>query len=114
VKVCLDTCHLFAANYDVKTRPGLEATLAEFDKEIGLERLVAVHANDSKAPLGGGLDRHANIGEGHIGRDGFVNILTHPAFADLPFILEVPGFEDSGPDAPNVKILKELRAEALS
>lgn len=112
VKICLDTCHTFAANYDMKTREGLDATMAEFDAEIGLERLVAVHANDSKAPLGGGLDRHANIGEGHIGRDGFLNILSHPAFEDVPFLLEVPGFDDDGPDAQNVQILKDLRAEA--
>lgn len=112
VKVCLDTCHTFAANYDIKTPAGLKATMEEFDAEIGLERLVAVHANDSKAPLGGGLDRHANIGDGHIGRDGFINILSHPAFADVPFLLEVPGMDDSGPDKPNVDILKELRKEA--
>ncbi|MEO8456928.1 MAG: deoxyribonuclease IV [Chloroflexota bacterium] len=114
VKVCLDTCHTFAASYDIKTRPGLDDTIKEFDETIGLDRLVAVHANDSKAPLGGGLDRHANIGEGHIGRDGFINILSHPAFADVPFLLEVPGFEDSGPDKQNVEILKELRTEAGS
>lgn len=112
VKVCLDTQHSFAAGHDVRTRDGLEKMLAEFEREIGLKRLVAVHANDSKIPLGGGVDRHANIGEGHIGREGFVNILSHPAFADLPFLLEVPGIEDKGPDKENVEILKALRAEA--
>jgi deoxyribonuclease-4 len=113
VKVCLDTCHLFAAGYDVKTRAGLDATIEEFNREIGLERLAAVHANDSKAPLGGALDRHANIGEGHIGRDGFVNILGHGAFAEIPFLLEVPGVDNDGPDKANVDILKGLREEAL-
>ncbi len=112
VKVCLDTCHTFAAGYEMATRKGLDATMAEFDKEIGLEKLVAVHANDSKQPLGAGMDRHANIGEGHIGRDGFLNIMSHPAFAEVPFLLEVPGFDDSGPDAQNVAILKELRSAA--
>jgi deoxyribonuclease IV len=112
VKVCLDTQHAFAAGHDVKTRKGLDAVMDEFDRQIGLERLVAVHANDSKCALGGGLDRHANIGEGHIGREGFVNILSHPAFAEVPFLLEVPGFEDQGPDRENVEILKALRAEA--
>lgn len=112
VKICLDTQHTFAAGYDLKMRPGLEKALEEFDREIGLAELVAVHANDSKPPLGGGLDRHENIGEGQIGRDGFVNILSHAAFADVPFLLEVPGFENEGPDAKNVEILKELRAEA--
>jgi len=112
VNICLDTQHSFAAGYDVKTRPGLEKALDEFDKEIGLERLVAVHANDSKPPLGGGLDRHENIGDGQIGRDGFLNMMSHPAFANVPFLLEVPGFDDQGPDARNVAILKEIRAEA--
>jgi len=112
VKVCIDTQHAFASGHDVKTRPGLEKMLEEFDRDVGLDRLVAVHANDSKIPLAGGVDRHANIGEGHIGRDGFVNMLSHPAFADVPFLLEVPGFEDQGPDKENVEILKALRAEA--
>ncbi len=110
VKVCLDTQHAFAAGHDVKTRPGLEKMLEAFERDIGLERMVAVHANDSKIPLGGGVDRHANIGEGHIGCDGFENILSHPAFADIPFLLEVPGIEDHGPDKENVEILKALRA----
>ena len=110
VKICLDTQHTFAAGYDVKTREGLDATMAEFDKEIGLERLAAVHANDSKIELGGGRDRHENIGEGYIGRDGFENLLSHAAFADVPFLLEVPGFDEGGPDKANLDILKELRA----
>ena len=112
VKICLDTQHTFAAGYDVKTRKGLDATMVEFDKEIGLDRLAAVHANDSKIELGGSRDRHENIGEGFIGRDGFENLLSHAAFADVPFLLEVPGFDDSGPDKANVDILKELRAAA--
>ena len=78
VKVCLDTQHSFAAGHDVKTRPGLDKMLEEFDRDVGLERLVAIHANDSKCPLGGGIDRHENIGDGHIGRDGFENLLSHP------------------------------------
>src|SRR3989454_5383366 len=74
VRVCLDTQHAFAAGYDVKTRAGLDKAMAEFDREVGFDRLAAVHANDSKCALGGGIDRHANIGAGHIGRDGFVNL----------------------------------------
>lgn len=109
VKVCLDTQHSFAAGYDVKTRAGLDKAMEEFDREIGLERLAAVHANDSKCALAGGIDRHENIGEGHIGRDGFENMISHPAFADVPFFLEVPGFEGEGPDARNVNILKSIR-----
>ena len=112
VRVCLDTQHSFAAGYDLKTRPGLDKAMHEFDREIGLDRLAAVHANDSKCPLAGGIDRHENIGEGHIGRDGFENILSHPAFPEVPFLLEVPGFENQGPDARNVEILKSLRPGA--
>jgi len=110
VKVCIDVQHAFAAGHDVKTRPGLDRMLDEFERDVGLNRLVAIHANDSKCPLGGGIDRHANIGDGHIGRDGFENLLSHPALAEVPFLLEVPGVDDHGPDKENVEILKSLRA----
>jgi deoxyribonuclease-4 len=112
VKVCLDTQHMFAAGYDVKTKGGLEAAMSEFDAEVGVDRLVAVHANDSKCPLAGGVDRHENIGEGHIGLDGLQNVMSHPAFRDVPFLLEVPGFDNQGPDRRNVEILKGLREKA--
>lgn len=112
VKVCLDTQHMFAAGYDVKTKRGLEAAMSEFDAEVGVDRLVAVHANDSKCPLAGGVDRHENIGEGHIGLDGLENVMSHPAFRDMPFLLEVPGFDNQGPDRQNVEILKGLREKA--
>jgi deoxyribonuclease-4 len=111
VKVCLDTCHAFAMGYDIASKDGCEKAMEEFDREIGLERLVAVHANDSKVPLGGVRDRHENIGDGHIGYDGFRTIMSHPAFRDLPFLLEVPGIDDQGPDLENVQRLKRLRAE---
>ena len=110
VKVCLDTQHSFAAGYDVATPDGLEAMLALFDESIGLNNLVAVHANDSKCPLGGGIDRHENIGQGHIGLAGFENIMANPAFKDVPFFLEVPGAEGKGPDRENMDLLKEIRA----
>jgi len=113
IKVCLDTQHAFAMGYDVASAGGLEAALGEFDREIGLEKLVAVHANDSKVPLGGGRDRHENIGEGAIGREGFRVIMAHPAFRELPFILEIPGFANQGPDQENLDILKEIREEVL-
>jgi deoxyribonuclease-4 len=83
--------------------------MEEFDREVGLDRLVAVHANDSKVDLGGGRDRHENIGQGFIGEDGFTTILSHPAFANLPLLLEVPGFEKNGPDRQNVDMLRVLR-----
>ncbi|HWC30119.1 MAG TPA: deoxyribonuclease IV, partial [Dehalococcoidia bacterium] len=111
VKVCLDTQHSYAAGYDLGTAEGLEIAMTEFDQEVGFDRLVAVHANDSKVDLGSGRDRHENIGEGHIGAEGFRRILHHRAFADVPFLLEVPGFGDDpqGPDKQNVDILKQLR-----
>lgn len=113
VKVCIDTQHAFASGYDLKSPEGIDAAMEEFEREVGLDRLVAVHANDSKCPLGGALDRHENIGEGHIGREGFINILSHAAFAGVPFLLEAPGFDDKGPDRQNVEILKSLREAAL-
>src|SRR4030042_1491349 len=113
IKVCLDTQHAFAMGYDVASAGGLQAALAEFEREIGLEKLVAVHANDSKVPLGGGRDRHENIGEGAIGREGFRVIMAHPAFRELPFILEIPGLHNLGPDKENLDILKGIREEAL-
>jgi deoxyribonuclease-4 len=112
VKVCLDTQHMFAADYDVTTKDGLGAAVSEFDAEVGLDTLVAVHANDSKCPLAGGVDRHENIGQGHIGLDGLLNVMSHPAFRDVPFLLEVPGFDKQGPDRRNVEILKDLREKA--
>jgi deoxyribonuclease-4 len=109
LKVCLDTQHSYAAGYDIATRDGLDAAMDEFDREIGLDRLAAVHANDSKRPLGSGVDRHDNIGEGYLGIKAFENIMAHSAFADVPFFLEVPGFEGNGPDRENLDILKNIR-----
>jgi deoxyribonuclease IV len=112
LKVCLDTCHMFAAGYDVRTSAALDKTMNEFDREVGLDCLVAVHANDSKVDLKGGRDRHENIGEGFIGTEGFETILGHPAFAEVPMLLEVPGFDKSGPDRPNVDLLRDIRRRA--
>ncbi|MBI4199260.1 MAG: deoxyribonuclease IV [Chloroflexi bacterium] len=111
LKVCLDTQHLFAAGHPVADRPGLEKTMQEFDRAVGLASLVAVHANDSKVPFASGVDRHENIGQGAIGLAGFEVILAHPAFRHVPFLLEVPGFDNKGPDRANVDILKAVRAK---
>lgn len=108
LRVCLDTQHTFAAGYNIASADGLAETLEEFDRDIGLARLAAVHANDSKVPLGDGVDRHENIGEGFIGKEGFEIIVQHDAFAYVPFLLEVPGFEKKGPDKENINILREL------
>jgi apurinic endonuclease APN1 len=114
-KVCMDTCHAFASGYDLRDASGVTAALAEFDEEIGLENLAAIHCNDSKADLGAGRDLHENIGDGKIGRAGFAALLAHPAIADVPLLLEVPGYKidgaSKGPDKPNIDRLKEIRTE---
>ena len=113
--VCFDTCHAFAAGYDISNSEGVDSTMIEFDAAIGFEKLLVVHANDSLMELGGNRDRHENIGQGFIGDDGFKAILGHSAFAEVPFLLEVPGYptDDSekgnGPDLQNVNHLKKLR-----
>ena len=111
VRVCLDTQHLFAAGYDVTTESGLEKMIEEFDREIGLANLAVIHANDSKTPLGSAVDRHENIGQGHMGLDAFRVIMAHPAFRDVPFLLEVPGEDGEGPDKANLDVLKGIRTE---
>jgi deoxyribonuclease-4 len=109
VKVCLDTQHCYAAGYNLAEPDGVASAMEEFDRHIGLERLVAVHANDTKTDLGSGVDRHENIGDGHIGLDGFEVIIAFPAFRDVPFLLEVPGADKKGPDKANVDKLKDIR-----
>lgn len=111
VHVCLDTCHAFAMGYDLRSKDGCERAMEEFDREIGLDRLAVVHANDSKVDLGKVRDRHENIGDGFIGLDGFRTVMAHPAFRDLSFLLEVPGMEGQGPDKENVDRLKRIRDE---
>ena len=106
--VCWDTCHLFNAGYDVGSAKGLEKTVDEFGELIGFEWLFAIHANDSKTPLGARRDRHENIGKGHIGAEAFARMLAHPLLRPLPWILEVPGFENKGPDRKNIEILRGL------
>ena len=112
--VCLDTQHCHAAGYNIADPEGIDGAMEEFDAEIGLSRLVVVHANDSKIKFGSGVDRHENIGEGDIGLEGFETIMGHPAFRDVPFILEVPGFEKKGPDKENVDRLKAVRSRSAA
>ncbi len=109
VKVCVDTCHAYSAGYDLAVAEGLELALSEIEQEVGLGNVVAVHANDSKTPLGSGKDRHENIGWGSIGTAGFRNLFQRGAFQNAAWMLEVPGFEGGGPDALNLDILKAFR-----
>lgn len=105
--VCMDTCHISDAGYDIAG--DIDGVLTEFDRVIGLERLKAVHINDSMNPLGAHKDRHARIGEGYLGEAAFGRIINHPALRDLPFILETPN--DLAGYAREIERLKELRAE---
>lgn len=95
VGVCLDTCHVFAAGYPLAPREQLDDTLAQFDRLIGLDRLVVIHANDSKRERGSRVDRHEAIGAGKIGREAFRLIMNHPQLKKIPLILETP---KEGPD----------------
>jgi deoxyribonuclease-4 len=107
IGVCFDTCHAFAAGYDLSTGAGLESTLALFEKEIGFNRLAAVHLNDSKGECGSRLDRHEHIGLGAIGNDGFVRILHDARIRRLPLICETP-VDERCDDAGNIKKVLEL------
>jgi deoxyribonuclease-4 len=109
--VCLDTAHTFEAGHDIRTREGLEAVLDSFDREVGLDRLAAVHVNDSKTPFGSNVDRHENLGRGYLGEEALGYFMTHPAVQNLPFYLEVPGFAGRGPDRENVEILRRLAGQ---
>jgi deoxyribonuclease-4 len=109
VGYCLDTCHLLAAGFDIARAAGLRATLRSAAEQLGLSHVHLIHANDSRAPLGSHLDRHANIGEGHIGHEGFRRLLQHPQLRRKPFILETP-VKGEGDDLRNLDTLKSLAA----
>ncbi len=108
VGVCIDTCHAFAAGYELTTPQGLEKTLKELDREIGLEHLELIHLNDSKFPLGSRRDRHEHIGQGHIGLEGFRLIVNHPTLREKPFILETPK-DDEQSDPKNLAAIRSVR-----
>jgi deoxyribonuclease-4 len=107
--ICLDSCHLWASGYDVTDRGVVDELAAEVDERIGLERLRALHVNDSGAELGSNRDRHANILEGLMG-EGLGAFLAHQAFQQLGAYLEVPGVDKSGPSAAEIRKLRELHA----
>jgi len=107
--LCLDSCHLYASGYDITDRSQLDRLLQEVDDAIGLDRLRALHVNDSAAPLASNRDRHANIGDGLMG-DELGVFLAHPALQKLPVYLETPGADKRGPDAEEVRKLRELHS----
>ena len=106
--ICLDTCHVYAAGYELRTPEGYAATMESFDRVIGLERLKALHLNDSRGELGSRKDRHEHIGEGQIGLEGFQNVLNDPRLRDLPGLLETPKSDDLHEDEENLAILRRL------
>lgn len=110
VGVCLDTCHIFAAGYDIRTRKSYETTMSKFDEILGFKYLKAVHLNDSKTELGSGKDRHENIGKGHIGLDAFSFLVNDPRFRNVPLILETPEDAQLGLDsyAREIQLLYSL------
>lgn len=107
IGVCLDTAHAFEAGYNLSTPQGLETSLDEFERFVGLKKIHLIHLNDSKTPLGSHSDRHWHIGEGHIGLDGFINIVNHPLLKNLPGILETP-CKDDKEDLKNMGVIKGL------
>jgi deoxyribonuclease IV len=108
VGICLDTCHAFAAGYDIRTEEGYEKTLREFDRLIGIEKIRAFHVNDSKKDLGSRVDRHFHIGKGFIGLDAFRFLVNDRRFISIPKILETPKGVDSRLDIQNLNTLKSL------
>ena len=117
IGVCFDTCHVFAAGYDLRTPEAYEQTMAEFDSIVGLDRIHCFHFNDSRHELASRKDRHAHIGEGHLGRQTFANFLNDPRWSEHPAHLETPKTEEDDDGAEiemdpiNLKILRDLIEE---
>jgi deoxyribonuclease IV len=110
--VCLDSCHLYASGYEVRERKAFKSVVDEFDRVVGLDRLHALHLNDSMTKFGSNRDRHANLGEGELGEEGLRVFLGEKRFKRQPVLLEVPGPDGHGPDKRQVDIAKRLRDEA--
>ena len=114
IGACLDCCHLLASGFEVRTREALAEVVDEFDAKVGLDRLLCLHVNDSKVPLGSNRDRHANLGDGELGRRGLRPFLSEPRFEGLPALIETPGPDGKGPDRREVRTAKRLRKQALA
>ncbi len=121
IGVCLDSCHLFASGYDIRTPAGVDALLAQVAARIGLERLGSLHLNDSQGALGSNRDRHADVGQGELGERGCTTFLAAAAFDDLPCVLETPGMggvggaqsNGDGPTAEEVSLAMKLRRRGV-
>ncbi len=109
VGVCLDTCHLFAAGFDLRKPAAYADIFKRFDDNVGLDQIKAWHLNDSKTPLGSHVDRHEHIGKGSIGRAGFKNLLNDPRWDSLPALLETPKGPEMKEDVVNLRVLRKLQ-----
>ncbi|MGZ5314462.1 MAG: deoxyribonuclease IV [Solirubrobacterales bacterium] len=111
--LCIDSCHLHATGYDVRTPEGVAEIADEIEAKVGLEQLKALHVNDSRDARGSNRDRHAAIGKGEIGRRGFRAFLSEPRFQGLPAVSETPGLGGEGPDRAEIQLMRRLRREGL-
>ncbi len=114
LEICLDSCHLLASGYDVRTIKGLTAVLKECDKVVGLRRLGSLHINDSAMPLGSNRDRHAALGTGELGDEGCAAFLSEPRFEGLPCIFEGPGFGGKAAEPRDIAYAMKLRTKGLT
>jgi deoxyribonuclease IV len=112
--LCLDSCHLFASGYDIRTPAGMTRLLREVSSKVGRGRVGALHLNDSQAPLGSNRDRHANIGSGQLGEDGCAAFLSAAGVQRLPCVLETPGVDRAGPDRAEIERVVALHDRALA
>ncbi len=112
LRMCLDTAHVFASGYDIRSPEGAHAMLNGLNSTIGMERISLVHANDSKSDLGSNADRHENIGDGKIGSEGLSALFQDPRMACIDAVLEVPGMEHEGPDRTNINRLRACAGKA--
>ncbi|HEY6691691.1 MAG TPA: deoxyribonuclease IV [Solirubrobacteraceae bacterium] len=110
---CLDSCHLLASGYDIRTAEGLSDVLDEFDKLVGLKRLGTLHVNDSMTKLGSNVDRHANLGAGELGKKGCAAFLSEPRFEGLPCVFEGPGASGKAVERPDIENAWKLRKQGL-
>jgi deoxyribonuclease-4 len=111
--VCLDSCHLFASGFDIRTEEGLSAVLDDCAEIVGVGRVGSLHLNDSQTPLGSNRDRHADVGEGELGRRGCGVFLSEPRFEGLPLVLETNGPDGHGPDRAQITLTRRLRGQGL-
>ena len=112
--MCLDSCHLLASGYDVRTPQSMASVLRECSRKLGRKTVRSLHLNDSQTPLGSNRDRHANIGDGELGRKGCGAFLSAPSLQKLPCILETPGENREGPSRKEVALARRLRDQGIA